>query len=30
MVTLQMDDIVTDIDNEIPDEYKNVVILNDS
>ena len=29
MTTLQMDDIVTDIDNEIPDEYKNVVILND-
>ena len=29
MTTLQMDDIVTDIDNEIPNEYKNVVILND-
>jgi len=29
MTTLQMDDIVTDINNEIPNEYKNVVILND-
>ena len=31
MITLQMDDIINDIDNdEIPNEYKNVIILNDT